>query len=67
MNVDKRGSIIMKTILYKVFSTFLCINHCLNSTRNIKKRFSILISLLNLSFLSRSCSPRLYKNFAIIA
>ena len=67
MNVDRRESIIMKTILYKVFSTFPCINHCLNSTRDIKKRFSTLIFLLNLSFLSRSCSSRLYKNFAIIA
>ena len=67
MNVDRRRSIIIKTILYKVFFIFSYINHYLNSTRNIKKRFFILISLLNLSFLSRSCSSRLYKNFAIIA
>ena len=67
MNVDKRGSMIMKTILYKVFSTFPYINHCLNFIRNMKKRFFILTSLLNLNFSSRSCSPRLYKNFAIIA
>ena len=67
MNVDKRGSMIMKTILYKVFSTFPYINHCLNFIRNMKKRFFILTSLLNLNFSSRSCSPRLYKNFAVIA
>ena len=67
MNVDRRGSVIMKTILYKVFSTFPCINYCPNSTRNMKKRFSTLTSLLNLSFSSRSSSSRLYKNFAVIA
>ena len=60
-------SVIMKTILYKVFSTFPCINHCPNSIRNMKKRFSTLTSLLNLSFSSRSCGPRSYKNFAVIA